>query len=309
MTRRRATASLRPRKSARSHVARTSEHPREHRFSVDTLDALRSRPLALAPQDVEGAPDEARHASSGVWAKGSSDLATYAVHDAKNVACALRANSEWLRGVCEMELPRPDVLEALGEMMEGCEQLVDLMHETLMVHRAMSFRVEPTPVHLATLVGCAADRVRRRAESAGVRVVVEGPEALAALLDRALFSRLLDNLLDNALRVSRADDEVRVCHGQIGRNVVVSVTDQGPGVPPAQRARIFELFARGSGGGRDSTGVGLAFCRVVAEAHGGNVCVEDAPGRGASFVVTVPLSDRQDDGGPPDSDPHRGGGS
>jgi two-component system sensor histidine kinase KdpD len=69
--------------------------------------------------------------------------------------------------------------------------------------------------------------------------------------------------------------------------VEVGVADQGPGVAPADRERIFEPFSRGEGS--TSSGIGLAICRAIVEAHGGTLSVDDANGGGAQFVFTLPV--------------------
>jgi signal transduction histidine kinase len=107
--------------------------------------------------------------------------------------------------------------------------------------------------------------------------------------DRHLLSRLVGNLLSNAQR--HAVSEIRVSLTRNAGDVVLTVEDDGPGVPEEERDRIFERFARTEEGrSRDSggAGLGLAIVREVAVAHGGTVAVEDGSLGGARFVVTLP---------------------
>jgi two-component system sensor histidine kinase KdpD len=96
---------------------------------------------------------------------------------------------------------------------------------------------------------------------------------------------------------------------QAGDTIELRVVDHGPGIPVPERERIFDQFYRVERGRRtEGTGMGLAICRGIVQAHGGTLRVETTPGGGASFVLTLPvLSDRGDRGagleppGPPDS--------
>ena len=92
------------------------------------------------------------------------------------------------------------------------------------------------------------------------------------------------NLVENALRFSPRGKSVLV---RVGPGGVVVVEDRGPGVPAADRQHIFEPFWRSVGQRGDGAGLGLAIVRDVAELHGGSVDVEDRPGGGARFVLTL----------------------
>ncbi len=105
---------------------------------------------------------------------------------------------------------------------------------------------------------------------------------------------MLDNLLSNALRAVRGSGTVRVAVGAERDRVVVTVDDDGVGIPAQDLDRIFERFYRSADARpEDGTGVGLTVSRGIAEAHGGSLSAESGgPGRGARFVVTIPRADR-----------------
>ncbi|MGH8981585.1 MAG: ATP-binding protein [Acidimicrobiales bacterium] len=105
-------------------------------------------------------------------------------------------------------------------------------------------------------------------------------------IDQVLMEQVLANLFDNAVRHSPDGTRVRVTASVDGGVVQVSVEDRGPGVPSADRERVFTMFSRIGGGGR--AGLGLAIARAFVEAHGQTIRVEDAPTGGARFVVTLP---------------------
>jgi two-component system, OmpR family, sensor histidine kinase KdpD len=123
----------------------------------------------------------------------------------------------------------------------------------------------------------------------GHDVRVELPDELPLIdADLVLMSRVLTNLVDNAVRHSPAGAPVLVRAAAMPPGVIeLSVTDQGPGVEPGRRDEIFGLFAR-----RDDdagAGLGLTIAKTFVEAHGQRIWVEDAPGGGARFCFTLPV--------------------
>jgi signal transduction histidine kinase len=126
-----------------------------------------------------------------------------------------------------------------------------------------------------------------------VRIINHAPPGLIIKADRDVFFRVIANLLDNALKFSpsggRIDLAVQILHN---RSVRVSVVDSGPGVPIGERERIFDKFTRIKDSAhreRGGTGLGLTFCRMAVEAHGGAIWVEDGPsGTGSCFCLQIP---------------------
>jgi two-component system sensor histidine kinase KdpD len=100
-----------------------------------------------------------------------------------------------------------------------------------------------------------------------------------------LMEQVVANLLDNAVRHSPEGTPVRVVASARGADVELRVEDRGPGIAPADRERVFTMFSRIGGGGR--AGLGLAIARAFVEAHGRSIRLEDTPGGGASFVVSL----------------------
>jgi two-component system sensor histidine kinase KdpD len=108
--------------------------------------------------------------------------------------------------------------------------------------------------------------------------------------DAAQLERAFANLLENSARYS-GGHPVSVRARAVGHRVIVRIVDRGPGVPPAETARIFEPFYRAAGAanGHRGSGLGLAIARGFVEANGGRVWVESLPGQGSTFVVELPL--------------------
>ena len=121
------------------------------------------------------------------------------------------------------------------------------------------------------------------------------PDLPHPLASRDLFRRIIINLAGNAAELSPTGGKLTIS-GALSRNsdsVVVSVQDEGPGIPPEHQARIFDKFfqagSRKTSGRKMSVGLGLAFCKLAVDAHGGDIWVESEPGHGARFSFSLPL--------------------
>jgi len=124
------------------------------------------------------------------------------------------------------------------------------------------------------------------------RVDVELPaESPPVLVDPTQLEHALVNLLENALKFSPPSERVAVVVGTVNGDVVVRVADSGPGIPPSEQRRIFEPFTRAAGDvGERGSGLGLSITRGFVHVNGGRVWVESEPGRGSTFVVSLPAA-------------------
>ena len=149
------------------------------------------------------------------------------------------------------------------------------------------------PLSLALLLQAAADSLRPAAEEAKIDLILDLPTRLEQPQgDKVQIERVMANLLENAVSYTPTSGQVIVKAAALGDEVMVSVTDTGPGIPPEHRKTIFERFTRvpGTSGRRRGFGLGLYFCRQVVEAHGGRIWVEPGPGDvGSRFVFRLPI--------------------
>lgn len=182
--------------------------------------------------------------------------------------------------------------EQLHEMTAGLVDLYRLEENDLRLERG-AVDVERLVDEAMLSVGLPAREKQLRLE----RTVEPG---LTVMGDRALLSRALTNLLGNAVKFSPAASVVRVIGRRAGGAAEIAVVDNGPGVPPEQREAVFQPFYQlpqhrlGQG-----SGLGLAFCRRVAELHGGAIGVESQPGAGSRFWLRLALADEPATAGPP----------
>jgi PAS domain S-box-containing protein len=142
---------------------------------------------------------------------------------------------------------------------------------------------------LASVVRAVVDQFDALAADRGIRLVIETPEELKARFDPERISRVVSNLLANALRFAAAGGVVRCSLATDGAQACLQVADSGVGVPPDEREHLFERFrTSASDSGRTGTGLGLAIVKEFVALHGGTVAVGEAPEGGALFTVRLP---------------------
>jgi len=144
------------------------------------------------------------------------------------------------------------------------------------------------------LVDGVVDRWQAAASAASIELAIQADDEAAVTGDGDALAVALGNLVGNAIAHSPAGGRVDVAARRVGAAVELVVEDQGPGVPAADRERIFRPFARGADaadrGGPGGVGLGLSVAGRIAEAHRGDLRVEDAAGGGARFVLRVPAA-------------------
>ena len=144
---------------------------------------------------------------------------------------------------------------------------------------------------LGELAGDIVDKHRLRAEAGGIELRAEiAADAPPVAADIAMFERLIENLLDNALKFTPAGGQVRVGLRRAGGGVELEVADNGRGIDAVELPRIFERFYRGRGDGEASSGLGLAIVKRVAELHDVPIEVDSRLAAGTRFVLRVPAA-------------------
>jgi two-component system sensor histidine kinase KdpD len=210
-------------------------------------------------------------------------------HDLRTPLATICAVTSDLRAGAPFD---PATHDALLELVNAeAERLNRIVENLLSLSRIEAGALVPErqPVALDELITNRVDRLARLFQDVVVRVGV--PTDLPFVdADYVLLDLVVSNLLENAARYAPRASCVSVDASVAGDDVRVSVTDQGPGVDPVDRAHMFEPFRRGVAS--VSSGVGLAICRAVVEAHGGLIAYSDGPGGGARFTFTLPISVR-----------------
>lgn len=214
-----------------------------------------------------------------------------------HVAHDLRTPLARLRFTVEAALQEPAGQDAQREALMDCaeegERLANMLDMLLDVSEAETgiLRLTPAPADLAGLVAEVAELYGFLAEEKGLALDLSGLAPLTATVDAGRVRQAVANLMDNAVKYTPAGGRVAVGLARDGGQAVVTVADSGPGVPPAERGRVFERLYRGDKSrGQRGMGLGLSLVAAVAQAHGGRAAVDEAPGGGARFRLWLPLA-------------------
>jgi signal transduction histidine kinase len=177
-------------------------------------------------------------------------------------------------------------LEIIGEQATRLTRVVDAMF-LLSRAEADGVPLRREFLNLDDVLVESARAVRVLAKQRGVKIATNGDEEVGLTGDATLLRRMVGNLLDNAVRHAEPDGSVSAGLERSPDRVALRITNDGPGIPAADQARIFERFVRM--GTSDGAGLGRPIARWIAEAHGGTLALDgSAPGR-TTFVVTLPL--------------------
>jgi signal transduction histidine kinase len=215
------------------------------------------------------------------------ELVAYVVHDLKNPVNSIMLLADLLQRDKEGSERSK---RAGAKIRDETRSLLRMITTMLDIARADAGQLAPSrqAVALAALVTDVVGALELRAQAQRVRVVAEVGQPTAHA-DRDLVRRVLENLVDNAIRHAPEDSEIVVASRKVEAGVELRVCDHGPGVPVERREQIFERFV-GAGDARTNRGLGLTFCKLVVEAHGGRIWIEDAA-PGAAFCLWIPDAD------------------
>jgi heavy metal sensor kinase len=214
-----------------------------------------------------------------------------------DAAHELRAPLALLRAELEVSLARartPAEYEASQRIaLAEVERLAALADQLLLLARADVGELQPTveEVDIGDLVEETTERWRPLAGRRAIEVAAEVHDEGTLQADPRLLRRVLDNLFDNAVRHTPDGGTVRVAVER-GDMWNITVSDTGAGIPPDQRLRLFERFARGDAARARATGgagLGLALCRAIADLHGGSITLDEDHGGGARFRLRLPV--------------------
>jgi len=190
----------------------------------------------------------------------------------------LRTPLTRLRLALAMLPPREEIREDVTEMTADVEEMERMVGGYLAFARGEGAE-QAEPVNLSAVLEDVAAGARR----AGAAVKVAAPPALTLPLRADAVRRAITNLVDNARRHAR---NVAVAAEAQGRSVLVTVDDDGPGIPADRRESVFRPFESGSAGG---TGLGLTIARDIVRAHGGDIVLEDSPLGGLRARIRLPV--------------------
>jgi NtrC-family two-component system sensor histidine kinase KinB len=181
-----------------------------------------------------------------------------------------------------------DLLDTVNEEMQ---RLMQLINDLLNFSRYQNGLQKLTLAHFAIdqLLDGARERFDDAARRGGIELSIDLEEQLPRLhADQAQLERVLDNLLDNALRHTPENGHIRLQARRHADRLIISVEDNGEGIAYGQQGRIFEPFVQ-VGRKKGGAGLGLALCKEIVQLHGGRMGVYSRPGQGTQFYMTLPV--------------------
>jgi two-component system sensor histidine kinase TctE len=261
------------------------------RASLDRRDSVNLEPLdedGMGPElQPVAAAFNALFERIAEAARTQRELQANMAHQLRTPLAGMKLQLEWLAGRHRTDAETGD---AVGRLLLANERLIRETNQLLSLARAEPSHFERArlePLDLARLTG---EAVQAFVDGARARGIDLGFALAPAPVrgDRHLLRDLLDNLVDNALRYTPADGSVTVRCGENHGGAWLQVEDNGPGIPAAERARVFQRFVRLDPGATGS-GLGLAIVRDIARLHGARVELSEGEGgRGARFTVRFP---------------------
>ena len=254
-------------------------------------ESLRSRAEVEALQEASEQERRAmeQHAAEAVLRARADELRVSLLravsHDLRTPLASIKASVTSLLQR-DVDWTEEATLEFLGTIDEESDRLDDLVGNLLDMSRLQSgaLRFQARPVGYEEVVPAALASLSGPTDSVDITLDETLPRVQA---DPALLERAVANLAANAIAASGPDRRVHIEAGAVGHRVDLRVVDRGPGIPVADRERIFEPFQR-LGDGVGGVGLGLAVAKGFIDAMGGELTVEDTPGGGVTMVVGLP---------------------
>lgn len=248
--------------------------------------ALKLRRLTAENRDYHATIRNQRDAMMRLQLQ-KEQLMAFVVHDLKNPVSTLDLHAQLLLRDRSLS---PEAQECARAIRSEARRLIRQISNLLDLSRSDEEEIAAAavPVELAALVEEVQQSFELRASAQDVRITSELVPAHVRA-DPELLRRVLENLLDNALRYAPAASVVTLRVRVVAEAVQLTIADQGEGVPPSMREAVFERFVRADGttSSSGSYGLGLAFCKLVVEQLGGTISVDDAR-PGAVFSVRMP---------------------
>ena len=214
------------------------------------------------------------------------------VHDLRNPLSALMAGLDILRLTLANELSAEqmnllDISRRSGYVLLG--MVGELLDISKMEAGKLALNIQPVDLRQLITESVDAERALADAEKIEFRLALSD-EVKQVPCDRQLVSRVMLNLLSNAIKYTPSDGTITVTTRKAGSSIVVEVADTGSGIPREYQQLIFEKFGQVDQPGQErrGTGLGLPFCKMAVEAHGGQIGVESQAGQGTTIAFTLP---------------------
>ncbi len=222
------------------------------------------------------------------------DLTNMIVHDLRGPTGTLMGAVQMLemlvQDIADPEL-RAETAEIINLATRSGQYLRDLIDSVLDLSKLEQgdFPLRISPVSLATLLEEVLEQTEAQANFKNIELTLPTITDVTANLDHSIIRRVLVNLIDNAIKYTPSGGHVRVSLEQAERQIIFTVVDDGLGITSESQKHIFEKFARATADAAiQGVGLGLAFCKLAVEAHGGIIWLDSVEGEGSTFHFSIP---------------------
>lgn len=217
------------------------------------------------------------------------DMVNMLVHDLRNPLSGILLGLEML---IHPKFSQEAQKNKIVQIRSSVEKLVDLINDLLLMARIESGKIalNITPVDLGYMLGALVKDFELNASKKNIAIITQLPDVdITINIDKAMFQRVLDNLLSNALKFSPKESKIIVsAEYLLDGGVKIKIADEGKGVTDDLKQRIFEKYEIGTlMPGISQIGLGLAFCKMIVEAHGGTITVDNNQPQGSIFEITL----------------------
>jgi signal transduction histidine kinase len=227
-----------------------------------------------------------------------ADLTDMVVHDLRSPLSGINLSIDMLAESFKDPEKKAFQDRFIGNARSSIQRMLNLINQLLDMTRLEAGQLElnRASIPISDLLNTRAKAFTVQSEANKVKLMVEPANGLPCVLaDENFISRVLDNLIDNALKYTGSGGTISLLAKPNGREVIVQVQDTGEGIPSDSLNRIFEKYAQVKNQEnketRQGTGLGLPFCRMVVEAHDGRIWVDSKVGVGSTFSFTLPISE------------------
>ena len=225
-----------------------------------------------------------------------SDFVANVSHELKTPLALIRLFAETLElGRVPTEEKAKQYYRVINKESQRLTQLINNILDFSRIEAGRrQYRLAPTDV--GRIVSEVVDAYRFQIEQQGFALELDVPEGLPEVqVDKEALGQALINLVNNAIKYSQDERQIRIAVREDGGRLLLSVADRGIGIAKAEQRKIFEKFYRAENSlvhDTKGSGLGLALVRHILDAHGGSVEVESAPGKGSTFTLALPVASR-----------------
>ena len=223
-----------------------------------------------------------------------SDFVNTVSHDLRSPLTAILGYVELIDRVGTVNEQQREFIRRVQISVHNITSLINDLLDLGRIEAGFDARKEIVP--FAGIIHFAVDGLKSRADEKSLELTLDIPEELPQVLGNPVRLRqLLNNLLANAIKYTPNHGKIRIYAHAEGGQIILQISDNGPGIPPADQPYIFDKFYRASNVPNDTpgTGLGLAIVKSIVENHLGRIWVESNIGQGTSFTVVLPTSDRE----------------